>query len=264
MKEYTYSSKWGKVKYWFSNIDADITLVFLHGLTADHRLFDKQMDFFADKFNCLVMDTPAHGESRPYAEFSYPNVAQDLLGILDACSIEKAVLIGQSMGGYVAQSFLARYPERAAAFISIDSTPYGEKYYSSSDKWWLRQIEWMSKMYPEKLLKKSVAKQCTTQQGSRENMEKMLAEYGKNELCHLMGLGYAGFLDDNRDMKITCPVLLIVGEKDITGKVRTYNKMWADDCGYKLIQIANAAHNSNVDQPEEVNKLIYQFVRALN
>lgn len=263
MKEYFLSTERGDVHYIYSDIGAADTLVFLHGLTADRRLFDKQIEFFIGKFNLLAWDAPAHGQSRPYESFSYPDAAELLLKIIDRHGVEKPILVGQSMGGYVAQSFLLRYPERAKAFISIDSSPYGEKYYSESDKWWLRQIGWMAKCYPAGMLRKAVARQCTTQMRSRENMEAMLAGYAKNELCHLMGLGYAGFLEDNRDMVIPCPVLLIVGEKDMTGKVKAYNRAWEALAGYPVHWIKNAAHNSNDDQPEQVNALIEEFVRSL-
>lgn len=159
-KELILETEKGNVHYWYSDIGADTTLVFLHGLTADHRLFDGQITFFERKFNCLAWDAPAHGLSRPYEEFSYPNCAEVLKAVLDRHGIEKPVLIAQSMGGYVPQSFLLRYPERVKAFVAIDSSPYGDGYYSDSDKWWLRQIEWMSKCYPLNMLKKAVAKQA--------------------------------------------------------------------------------------------------------
>lgn len=260
MKGYILKTKSGDVHYWYSYIGAETTLVFLHGLTADHRLFSEQIPFFKDKFNCIVWDAPAHGLSRPYENFSYPDSAEALKAILNRHGIEKPVLIGQSMGGYIAQSFLLRYPERAKAFVSIDSCPYGEEYYSNSDKWWLRQIEWMSKCYPLNALKKAVAKQCTTTERARENMLGMLEPYSKDELCHLMGLGYAGFLEDNQDMEIKCPVLLIAGEKDITGKVKAYNRAWAEKTGFPICWIENAAHNSNDDSPEAVNKAIEEFL----
>ncbi|WP_169333813.1 hypothetical protein [Streptococcus orisratti] len=129
--------------------------------------------------------------------------------------------------------------------MAIDSTPYGD-YYSTSDKWWLRQIEWMAKLFPEKLLKSSIAKQTALTDAGRKNMAAMIADYGKSELCHLMGLNYTAFLDDNRECDILCPVLLIVGKKDKTGKVKVYNKEWAKCTGYPLVWIAGAAHNSNV------------------
>jgi len=91
-------------------------------------------------------------------------------------------------------------------------------------------------------------------------MLQMLAPYTKRELCHLMGLGYAGFLEDNCDLEISCPVLLILGEKDRTGKVMQYNKEWARQTGYPLEVIKGAAHNSNVDKPQEVNDRIRSFL----
>ena len=234
----------------------------MHGMTADHTMFEQQFYFFEDAYNIIAWDAPAHGESRPYSMFTYENAANGLKKILDECGVSNVVLIGQSMGGYITQSFICRYPEMAKAFVSIDSTPYGD-YYSKSDKWWLRQIEWMSKLFPTKLLKSSMAKQNAVTEAGQSNMATMIKGYDKAELCHLMGIGYAGFLDDNRECHISCPVLLIVGEKDSTGKVRAYNREWAKRTGFPLIWIPNAAHNSNVDNPAVVNGKILGFVENL-
>ena len=59
---------------------------------------------------------------------------------------------------------------------------------------------------------------------------------------------------------INSPVLLILGEKDKTGKVVQYNKAWARQTGYPLKIINDAAHNVNVDKPEEVNDCIRAFL----
>lgn len=155
MHEHAYKSRRGDVHYWISE-DFDTarrTLVFLHGLTADHTLFDKQLPCFAADNNLIVWDAPAHGLSRPYADFTYANAAADLKQILCDNGVDFAVMVGQSMGGYVVQSFLLRYPNMVQAFVGIDTCPYGAHYYSKSDKWWLRQIEWMSKLYPTGFLK---------------------------------------------------------------------------------------------------------------
>lgn len=254
----------GNIVYWKSDIFelSRDTLFFLHGLTADHTMFEQQFPFFEDAYNIIAWDAPAHGESRPYLRFTYENASNGLKKILDECGVSNAVLIGQSMGGYIAQSFICRYPEMAKAFVSIDSTPYGE-YYSKSDKWWLRQIEWMTKLFPEKLLKSSMAKQNALTEIGRSNMASMIEGYKKAELCQLMGIGYAGFLNDNRVCELPCPVLLIVGEKDNTGKVRAYNKEWARRTGYPLVWIPNAAHISNVDNPSVVNEKINSFIESL-
>ena len=67
MFEKTYRTSYGTIHYWISLADERKPwLVFLPGLTADHRLFDKQIEYFEGKCNCLVWDAPAHGKSRPF------------------------------------------------------------------------------------------------------------------------------------------------------------------------------------------------------
>ena len=213
MKQSFVNCKNGTVYYWHTDIDTTKkTLFLLHGLTANHTMFEKQVNFFKDVYNVIIWDAPAHGKSRPYSDFSYENAVAVMLQILNDSQIQEVVLVGQSMGGYMAQSFIARYPEMVKGFVSIDSTPFGD-YYS------LKQIEWMCKPFSEKLLKVSMAKQNAVTEAGRENMLEMVSDYEKEELCRLMGIGYAGFLDDNKELKISCPSLILVGEKDNTGKV---------------------------------------------
>lgn len=251
---YRISEKWDP--------DAD-TLFFMHGLTADHSMFDMQVSFFENDCNVIVWDAPAHGLSRPFKPFSFRNAADCILKILDTLEVNRAVLIGQSLGGYFAQSFIKYYPGRVKGFISIDSTPYGKRYYSKADIWLINQVGRMAYLYPSDLLKTAIAKQVSTTRRACENMMQMLEPYEKKELCRLMTLGYSGFLSDNCDLNITCPVLLISGEKDKTGKVRSYNRKWAKNTGYPLMIIKDAAHNSNVDKPDEVNECIRVFLSKL-
>lgn len=265
MIEKSIISENGNIYYWLSEnwiVDRK-TLVFLHGMTANHTMFEKQIEYFSKNYNLITWDAPAHGKSRPYSNFSYPNAAEALKNILKSNQIEAAIMIGQSMGGFMIQSFIKRYPEMVAAFVGIDTTPYGTFYYSKSDKWWLEQIEWMSYLYPIKMMKKAIAKQVSYTQESYENMMSMLEPYSKKELCQLMGIGYAGFLKDNCDLQITCPVLLLLGDNDKTGKVSKYNREWADKTGFPLKIIKNACHNSNYDNPQEVNREIDRFIQGL-
>ena len=184
MEEQILHTHKGNVFYWQSD-NWDIskeTLFFLHGLTADHSMFDMQLPAFEKDYNLLTWDTPAHGESRPFAEFDFADTSEYIKSILNKNAVEQVVLIGQSLGGYLAQSFIKRYP----------------------------QVEWMAHLYPLRWMKKAMARQVSETRQAYNNMMQMLSPYGKNELCHLMGLGYAGFLDDNCELKIPCPVLLIL------------------------------------------------------
>ena len=67
MEEKTYQTPCGTIHYWTNVSHPDeITLVFLPGLTADHRLFDKQIQHFKEKQNVVVWDAPAHAASWPF------------------------------------------------------------------------------------------------------------------------------------------------------------------------------------------------------
>ena len=262
MKEKILQTDKGSIFYWQSehwDASAD-TLFFLHGLTADHSMFAAQIAALEEEYNILVWDAPAHGKSRPFAAFGFDDVSEYIRAVLDDRAAAKAVLIGQSLGGYFSQSFLKRYPDRVKAFVSIDSTPYGHGYYSKADLWILRRVERMARLYPFCLMKRAIAKQVSATQAAYDNMMRMLAPYEKRELCHLMGLGYAGFLEDNCDLEIPCPTLLLLGEKDRTGKVASYNRAWAQQTGYLLEIIPGASHNANVDKPQEVNACIRRFL----
>ena len=177
------TTPFGQIVYWISvNFAASRdTLFFLHGMTADHTMFSQQFPAFCADHNIIAWDAPAHGESRPYSEFTYENAANGIKQILDESGVKAVVLIGQSMGGFISQAFLCRYPERVKGFVAIDSTPYGD-YYAKSDLWWLRQIEWMAKLFPVKLLKAAMAKQNAVTEIGRKNMAAMLDGSDKAEL----------------------------------------------------------------------------------
>lgn len=262
LEEKCICSESGKTYYWISRCESEINLVFLPGLTANHTLFDQQVKAFEGKYNILVWDCPGHGKSRPYSEFTYRNVSSELKTILDAEKIRRAILIGQSLGGMIAQYFINRYPSVAAGFISIDSVPFGN-YYSKSDLFWLEQLEWMCRLFPHGLLQKSMAQMCGTTAYARNQMMEMLSDYSKNELCHLMYIGEAAFIPENMEMNLPCKVLLILGDKDRVGKVAEYNRKWAGRTNYALKIIKGAAHNSNSDQPEIVNSLIEDFISQI-
>lgn len=83
------------------------------------------------------------------------------------------------------------------------------------------------------------------------------------EYARLAGFGYrmlAEAIKSDRSYHISCPALLICGEKDKAGSAKSYNKKWHQREGVPLKWIKNAGHNSNADQPDEVNRLIEEFI----
>jgi len=259
MCEKSILSENGRTYYWISGENKEVAIVFLPGLTANHTLFEKQLAYFSGKYTVIVWDCPCHGKSRPYKNFNYSNVSKELNTILMTEGIGKTLIVGQSLGGMIGQYYIDAYPEGVIGFISIDSAPFGD-YYSGSDFFWLSQLEWMCRLFPDNVLRKSMAKMCGASPEARASMGNMLADYSKKELCHLMYIGEAAFIPENKSIELPCETILILGEMDKVGKVASLNKKWADKTGYPLKVIKNAAHNSNDDRPEEVNRIIEDFL----
>ena len=255
----------GSTHYWVNhNVnEGSKWIVFTHGLTANHIMFEKQVSFFREKFSILTWDVPLHGLSRPYRDFSYANTANELNSIFEEEGIEDAILVGMSMGGYPSQIFADQFPDKVSGFVALGTTPFGVAYYSKTDIWWLKQVEPMSKWIPEKILRASMAKSVSKTKYSQSIMQEMLAPLSKAEIVEQMGVAYGKFVEENRDMQFDFPVLILVGEHDSTGKVQQYCEEWAKNEGFPLVIIRDAAHLANCDNPKQVNEEIEEFISKI-
>ena len=269
MDDRTFPTPSGTVRYW---VDASAGedapwLVFLPGLTADHTLFDAQMVHFAGRASCLVWDAPAHGESRPYPlVFTMDDYARILHGILQAEGVGSPVLVGQSLGGYVAQAYLDLFPGQAAGFVSIDSAPLKRRYYPTWEVKALRHTKGMYQAIPWALLKPWGAWGAATTKHGRANMRSFMDGYAKREYVELAAHGYrmlADAIEAERSYDIDCPALLLCGEHDHAGDVKPFNRKWAAGEGLPLVWVPGAGHNSNVDNPAFVNEQIERFAEEL-
>jgi len=96
-------------------------LIFLHGLASQSHMFDRVAPLLADTFRVIAFDQRGHGESaKPSSGYDFANVAQDLVALLDALKIKRAMVAGHSWGGNVALYFAAHYPERVRGVVMID------------------------------------------------------------------------------------------------------------------------------------------------
>ena len=265
--EKVYVTPSGDIHYWITPGSPEKPwLVFLPGLTADHHLFDRQIPAFP-ACNRLVWDAPGHGESRPFAlTFSLDDMARYLHEILEAEGVAKPVLIGQSLGGYIGQCYLSLYPGTVSGFVSIDSAPLSRKYYSGWELALLKDTRWMYEMIPWSLLLKWGVMGTSRTPYGRALMEKTWAVYDRAEYLNLTVHGFrilAEAVEARPGYKIDCPAMLLCGEKDAAGSARSYNRRWTKAEGHPLHWLKGAGHNSNTDAPEEVNRLLGEFLNKL-
>ena len=271
MIEKTYTTPLGIIHYWIHMIAEEaVTLAFLPGLTADHRLFDKQIACFKNEYNVFVWDAPGHAASWAFRfDFDLVDKARWLNGIFEQERITRPVIIGQSMGGYVGQMYAQLYPEKLRGMVSIDSTPLKRKFLTGIELWLLKKMEPVYLYYPWSLLIKSGVNNVAVSEYGRTLMHEIMMVYAgdKKRYAKIAGNGFrilADAIEMDLPYEIKCPALLICGEKDRAGSCIRYNKAWHKDTGIPLEWIKNAGHNANTDQPEAVNRLIGGLVRQVD
>lgn len=267
MEEKIYQTEKGEIHYWHSVVNEDSpTLVFLPGLTADHRLFDPQIPYFSQKYNVIVWDAPGHAASRPFElDFILEDKARWLDEILQKEEVRFPILIGQSMGGYVVQMYTELYPEKLKGAVIIDSAPLQKQYTTRAETWALQHMTNVYRYIPWDFLEQAGTEGVAETEYGRKLMLEMMKTYEGDQdyYARLSGHGFrmlADAIESDRQFAFRCPVLLLCGREDKAGSAVRHNRNWQKKGGHRLIWIERAGHNSNTDRPELVNKLIDDFI----
>ncbi|MDD5824078.1 MAG: alpha/beta hydrolase [Firmicutes bacterium] len=274
----THFTPLGDIRYYVYEADSDITLVMLPGLTADSRLFDKQVEAFEGRYRMIVWDAPGHRDSRPF-EFSFSladkahwlreilvqegvvklhadkkNSVMSFSALFNEAQAEsdratynpksRFVLIGQSMGGYVSQAYMQEYPGEAAGFISIDSAPLQKHYMKNWEIAFLKHTRGMYATIPWKMLLDWGSKGVAKSEYGAQLMRDMMAQYGRDYYLDLVSYGYkiiAEAIERDLPYEIDCPALIICGEKDQAGMTKSMDKAWHKESGIPIKWIESGA-----------------------
>lgn len=101
-----------------------LPVVFLHGVTDSWRSFGPLMALLPASIRRIAVSQRGHGDSsRPDAGYRIEDMAQDLDALLDALDLPAAVIVGHSMGSFVAQRFAADHPDRTLGLVLMGSAP---------------------------------------------------------------------------------------------------------------------------------------------
>ncbi len=252
----------GEIYYWFNKnrIYSDFYIVFCHGLTADHSLFEKQIDFFASNYQILLWDIPLHGKSIPYKEFTFDNVVSDLNKIIEKECASKLIFVGQSGGGFISQAFINKYPDKVHGFVGVGTTPFGLKHYKKSELFWIKHFATIANSYPYSLYCKACSKKVAVTPEAQDNMYKTLVSLSKKDMLNATNAVYQEFLKVKESVQFPFPILLTYGEFDKVGLVAKYNQNWAEATNARLKVIKNASHNANYDNPVEFNNILKEYI----
>src|ERR1700758_2613526 len=108
------------VKLYYEETGAGVPIVFVHEFAGDHRSFEPQVRYFCRRYRCITYnargyppsDVPDDGE-----RYSQERARDDIRAVLDALEIDRAHVVGLSMGGFATLHFGFTYPERARSLV---------------------------------------------------------------------------------------------------------------------------------------------------
>jgi 3-oxoadipate enol-lactonase len=250
--------------HYFLHGDEDRPLVvFTHGATMDHRMFDAQVEAVAEEYRVLTWDVRGHGLSKPLGDtFSMELAADDLVAILDEIGVEQAVMVGQSMGSYISQEVLYRYPDRVAGLVSIGGTALIFEY-SEAEKQALSASLPLLRLLPYDTLKPIIARNTAYTEEAQAYALEAVNQISREEFITIWE-GVTGALREEEGYRIEVPLLITYGEHDNTGSIKSNSPEWAErdtDSVYHVIP--DAGHNANQDNAEFFNELLMEFLEGV-
>jgi len=244
--------------YWLRDTHSENAplVVFLHGAGVDHRMWASQMDAFAAKYRVLTLDIRGHGQSRPAGDYAFGTIVDDGFALLDIVRADKAILVGLSMGGNVAQEMVFRSPDRVAALVCLGCTcntlvPWLDR---TAEPVYEALFGPMLALYPMKALLKRIGKIISLKPDGQRYIYEASALLTNKELTTVMK-SLLATLHHEPDYKVTIPELLLHGSDDNLGNIRKIMPKWhARDPHSEFVIIPEASHCTNIDNPAFFNR----------
>lgn len=259
--------KIGGVRLAWDDVGQGLPVVLLHAFPLNRRMWERQREELGGRYRIITPDFRGHGESEAAAEDStMERLAENVRGLLDALSVERVVLGGLSMGGYVAFSFYRRYAARVAALVLADTRAGADTEEGRRGRTELAAVAEKdgSGAVAERMLPKLLGP--STQKSRPEVVaaarEMILSTSPAGIARALRGMAAR---PDSFDLlpRIDCPTLVLVGEEDVLTPPAEAEMLAKAIPGAKLAIIPGAGHLSNLEQPERFNRLLAGFLGQL-
>jgi 3-oxoadipate enol-lactonase len=247
---------------------AGVPLLLAHGFPHDGTLWRPQLDGLAGVARVLAPDLRGFGRSGGAGSAtSVDDHADDLACVLDAAGVERAVVGGLSMGGYVALAFWRRHRARVRALVLADTRAGADDEAGRAKRQELMTVarEQGAAAVADRMLEGMVGR--STRRRAPDLVADVRAMLARQPVDAIVAALQA--LHDRPDSTpdlatIDVPTLVLVGEEDVLTPPAEARRLHEGIAGSRLETIAAAGHVSPLERPAAANHALHDFLASLD
>ena len=249
-------------------------LVLNHGGLVDNHSWDDQFDEFARHFKVIRYDMRGFGDSGMIKNGMEPySMERDLYSLLRFLGIEKAYMLGLSMGGSLAIDFTLQYPEMVDALITVGAGLSG---FEEDDAEELKAQEAaMEEAFKSGDIARSVEISLQIWTDGPNRTPQQVDPHVRERVRAMTTHNFER--DDDEDVRpqhveppaagrlseIDVPTLIIVGDQDVEIILTIADTLEKGITGAKKVVITGTAHHLNMEKPEEFNRAVIEFLEQV-
>lgn len=243
------------------------SLIFIHGFPFNKSMWNHQVEVLKNKYHVITYDIRGHGNSDNGNEnFSIELFAKDLISLMDLLKIDKTMLCGLSMGGYISLNAISDSPERFDALVLSDTQCIADTTEAKEKR--MNAIKNIRDAGVEKYADESIKnlfspESFITRKNAISDVREMIIKTSEQSLCNAL-LALAMRKETcSKLQEIKVPVLIMVGKEDIVTPPAAALLMHEKIKNSSLHIIEHAGHLSNMENPDEFNKQLKKFVSSV-
>ena len=240
-------------------------IIFIHGFPFDHKIWDLQVNYFKNNHNCITYDIRGLGQS-PVGDgqFTMEGFVDDLFNLIEMHSLDKPVLCGFSMGGYIALRAVERNEKKFKGLVLCDSKAEADNNQGKINR--ANGIKEINNLGTEKFVENFVQK-CFSENfinSNKKEYEEVLNRSKRSSSIGLKGclLAMAGRTDTTDYFsKLKIPALLICGEMDKLTPPDVMQALAGKLNHAEFVLIPRAGHVSSIENPTVFNSSLEKFLK---
>lgn len=253
-----------KLAYVEQGDPSGLAVVLLHGVTDSWRSFEPVLPYLPLSIRVFALSQRGHGDSdRPQAGYHARDFAADVAAFMDTLKLESAVIVGHSMGSYVAQRFVLDYPERALGLVLIGSFVNCRDNPGIVEFWNTAISELTDPIDPDFVRE---FQESTLGRPVPQAFLKMVIEESLKVPARVWRAAFEGLVKDDfsgEQGKIRIPTLILWGDHDAYFPRTDQDTLAATIADSQLVIYPGVGHALHWEEPERFAADLVGFVKRL-